>query len=134
MRRPTRGFTLIELLIAGAIIAILAGFATISYTRYMDRANRTEAKSVISDLAGRMERQYTDTGTYTGYSIPDDLSTTPVGGNVTKYAISVRINDQTFTLSATPEGSQADDVCGTLTLDNAGRKTPSAATAGERCW
>ena len=133
MKRQVRGFTLIELLIVVAIIAILAGIATISYNRYVERANRTEAKSVISDLASRMERWYTDTGTYTGYTIPTTLRTTPVGGGMTRYNISVRITDQNFTLTATPQNAQVNDACGTMTLDDAGRKTPNA-TDGERCW
>ena len=48
-----RGFTLIEVMIAVVIVAILATVAVPSYRGYVLRANRTVAKSALSEVVSR---------------------------------------------------------------------------------
>lgn len=47
-------------------------------------------------------------------------------------------SSQTFTATATPIGAQANDVCGPLTINNAGVKTPASTAASFNsngsCW
>ena len=53
--RSRSGFTLIELLVVVAIIGILAGIATVQFQNYIKRAKFVETKSLISDMALRLE-------------------------------------------------------------------------------
>lgn len=55
-----KGFSLIELLIVLSIIAVLAVIATVSYSQYIIRANRTEAKTQLLELAQKQERYYSN--------------------------------------------------------------------------
>jgi len=51
-----------------------------------------------------------------------------------RYALSLSdLTASTFTLSAVPQGSQADDDCGTFTLTQAGVRGVSKLTTAE-CW
>jgi len=53
-RRPAlRGFTLIELVVTMVIIAILAAIAIPSYTSYVRKGRRTDAKSALLDRVRR---------------------------------------------------------------------------------
>lgn len=132
LKRHQSGFTLMEVLITVTIIAILAATASVGYTRYAERAQRTEAKSVLLDLSQRLERYYTDEGTYDGFSIPAGMARIPEQTSSNqRYAVTVTTADQTFTLRAAPRGSQTKDKCGTLSLDNVGRRRASGQ--GD-CW
>jgi len=63
--------------------------------------------------------------------LPFDHS--PVEGAVAYYAVTIdSVAAQTFTLKAAAQGAQVSDVCGDLTLDNAGTKTASGT--GVNCW
>ena len=126
------GFTLLEVLITVTIIAILAATASVGYMSYVERAQRTEAKAVLLDLTQRLERYYTDEGTYDGFEVPSGMGRLPEQTSQNqRYAIEVETSDQSFTVLASPRGSQVKDKCGELALDNVGRKR--AEGAGD-CW
>lgn len=134
--KKIQGFTLLEVLITVTIIGILSGIATMGYQRYVYRANRTEAKAILLDISQRAERFYTDNNTYTGYSIPTNLRQVPEQGNKT-YDVSFTTGSsgQTFTVSATPKNRQVKDTCGTMSINNIGRKSASGSSLdGSRCW
>ena len=66
--RMSRGLTLIELMIVVVIISILAAIAVPSYTAYVRRSHRVEAKTALLDLAGREERYFSTSQTGANYS------------------------------------------------------------------
>lgn len=143
-RQP--GFTLIELMITVAIIGILAAIAYPNYTQYVQRSNRAEARSVLLEASQFMERSYTINNCYhrndgacataaVNLTLPAGLTQSPKTGTA-KYNIGFAAQaSQNYTLSATPVtgGPMASDVCGVLTLDNAGVRGQEGGTVDE-CW
>lgn len=137
-----KGFTLIELMITVAIVGILAAVAYPSYTQYVQRGNRAEARSILLENAQILERNYTTANRYdmdsTGVA-PVILATSPKSGTK-KYDIAPAYGAapaQTFTLSATPTGSMAGDACGVITLTSTGLKGAAGVTTDAivaECW
>ena len=64
MHKSHQGFTLIEVMIVVAIIGILSAIAMPSYTEYIRRGHRTEARAGLLQAAQWLERAATATGTY----------------------------------------------------------------------
>ncbi|HCR34579.1 MAG TPA: type IV pilin [Stenotrophomonas sp.] len=132
LSRAFGGFTLIELMITVAVVAILAAIAIPSYSEYVLRSRRAQAKADLVEVAQQLERFHTVQNTYAGMTLP--FTQSPRDGT-SRYTISLSGNAtaSTFTLQAVPGTGQDKDKCGTLTLDQAGRKTPNAATVAG-CW
>ncbi|MBS0381997.1 MAG: prepilin-type N-terminal cleavage/methylation domain-containing protein [Proteobacteria bacterium] len=141
--RRTQGFTLIELMIVVAIIAILAAIAVPWYGRYTYRARRADGQKLLLHIAQVEERFYTDynhyplTASSLGYT-----SNSPVSENG-YYTASLALPSaasagQGYVATAVPQGPQASDVCGNLSVDNTGQELPSAASTAKNsngnCW
>jgi type IV pilus assembly protein PilE len=138
MYKSSRGFTLIEIMIVIAIIAILTAIAVPSYSSYIQRGARAEAKSALLLAAQAIERFHTDNGTYVGASIAANMAQTPSQGGA-KYQIALvgTPTSSTFAVSATPVGSMTTDECGTFSIDQSGLKTAAGASTGAlytKCW
>jgi len=133
MKKHT-GFTLIELMIVVAIIGIIAAIAYPSYQRYIQETRRGQAQADLLELAQFMERRYSNGFDYRdGGGNPDlPFTQSPREGNPVAYLISFSedVERAAFTLQAVPQGIQAEDDCGTLTIDETGAK--GAEEAG--CW
>lgn len=140
MHKRSKGITLIELMITVAIVAILASIAYPSYRRQVMRSNRTEAKVVLMEASQSLEKCYTTANTYVGCApAVARLGNTPSGS----YAISAGagnadITQSTYRLTATAQGTQADDTdCATLALThlNVRSATKKGGAANDAtCW
>lgn len=136
------GFTLIELMITVAIVATLAMVALPAYNSQIRKSRRTDAKTALLDLAGREERLYSTTNAYSdtpsvlGYGAAN--STFPMSVGSGYYQVSVNANAGTFTLTATPIGSQVQDTaCTQLIVDQTGKQSSvdsSGTDTTSTCW
>ncbi|HEY3809362.1 MAG TPA: type IV pilin protein [Steroidobacteraceae bacterium] len=67
----SKGFTLVELMITMVVAAILISVALPSYLYEVRKSRRTEAKTVLMDLAAREERYFNTNNAYS--QTPSDL-------------------------------------------------------------
>ena len=134
------GFTLIEVMIVVAIIGLLAAIGYPSYQAHVAKAKRADAQASLMELAQFMERYYTANGRYTqaNGSAPDlPFTEAPKDPGAKNYTLAFVANSptaSTYTLTATPKNSMANDACGTLTLSNTGAKGQAASATAAECW
>lgn len=137
MVMPPRGMTLIEVMVVIVIIAILATIATVGWGRYVRSAARTDATAALTDIRVKQERyryaqsayanrvQFASTFLQGGATLP-----TPTPNS--RYLVDVAsASTSGFTATATPQGSQVSDECGTFTVNQNG---PVVVTGKEKCW
>lgn len=132
-----RGFTLVELAITLAVVALLAAVAYPSYNSHMTRARRADAKQALLDVAQRLERYYTERGTYAGATLGGTTGIYPDTSPNGYYTLA--IGTQTadgFTISATPQGVQTGDACAAFGYNQLGEQSVSAAAtlSAGKCW
>ena len=140
MRKPRQGFTLIEVMIVVAIIGIISAIAIPSYSEYVRRGHRAEARAGLLQAQQWLERAATATGTYpaTG-AFPAMLQKVPNDRyDITYVAVGAPVVTG-FTLTATPKAGtgQVGDKCGNFTLTNAGLRGANGTTTGTivtECW
>jgi type IV pilus assembly protein PilE len=146
--KSLKGFSLIELMIAVAIVAIIAAIALPSYTNYVARANRSDAKVGLQNTAQALERCFTRFSAYNSDDCPiagqitdSNVIEVPGGGATSTYEISASALDVTsYTLQAEPVNAQEArennlGQCGTFQLDQRGNRTMADASQdADRCW
>ena len=80
--RRTEGFTLIELMIVVAIIGILASVAIPSFSRYQNRARRSEALANLSSLGRAQKSYFAEFGLFVGAEmVPSTITSEDPGPN-----------------------------------------------------
>ncbi len=139
MMKKNNGFTLIELMIVVAIIGVISAIAFPSYTSYMKKSARADAKVGMSKIADKQERFYLQNNTYTASFAADGLNTSNVseeGYYGYTIASTDLVNGFVVTATAVAGESQADDTgCTVMTLSSTGIKTPNGVPAGSKdCW
>ena len=144
--QPHQGFTFIELMIVVAVVAILTAIAYPSYLESVRKSRRAEARAQLMEAAQYMHRFYSQNDNFkraindkADMTLPDVLTSVPRQGAQT-YTIQFVTGFPTtnaFNLEAVPKGSMSGDRCGTLRLDNTGRRDIANAKAGlavDDCW
>ncbi|MEJ5269244.1 MAG: type IV pilin protein, partial [Hydrogenophilus sp.] len=108
-----------------------------SYRNHVLKSRRAAAQGCLVELAQWMERSYTTNLRYdqdssgTRVSLPNTQCRQDLADYYTfSFDPDHPPDETTFTLQAVPQGAQASDSCGTLTLNQAGVRSPT--TAG--CW
>ncbi|OQP76831.1 pilus assembly protein PilE [Xanthomonas phaseoli pv. syngonii LMG 9055] len=127
-----RGFTLIELMIVVAVVAILSAIAYPSYTEHVRKSRRAQAKVDLVEYGQLAERFHTVQNTYLGFTLPTNVS--PREGGTAAYTLALTQQTQSgYVITATPAAAQAADKCGTLSIDQASRKSNSRGNKSD-CW
>jgi len=156
LERSNRGFTLVELIVAMVILATLAAIAIPSYSSYVLRAHRTEAKSALLDLASLEERFFSTHNTYSnlptdlGYNGQANTNFTVGSGwyqitNLQAYPATPPTQASpvgtpaTFTITASAMNQQMSDTnCLTFSINSAGQQTATGSggdpNASTDCW
>lgn len=134
-----QGVTLLELMIVVVVVAILGMVALPSYRQYSMRAQRTEAKTALLQLATAQERFYLQNNTYSANFAALNL-TGMSENNVYTLAVPVA-NAQTYQATAVPtpgggingKDMNGDVECAQFGINAQGLKTalPDPNTA---CW
>lgn len=131
MKQQQGGFTLIEAMIAVVLIAIALSLAIPSYRSFVVRSNRTEAIESLLTAAACQERIFIRNNAYDANACG---GATPNGFYVIGFTTSN--GNLNFVATATPQGAQAHDSCGTLTLSDIGVKVAGGETGAyaQKCW
>ena len=130
------GFSLIELLVVVAIIGILATIAYPSYQNQVTKSQRAEGKALLLEVAQGLGKCKALYGAYNNGNCTAHTSVTAGNTRTSEngfYVVSATATAATtFALQGLPQ--QADPTCGTLTLDQAGRKGEGGSGTVADCW
>jgi type IV pilus assembly protein PilE len=125
-----------------SIVAVLAAIAYPSYSGHVVRTRRAAAAGCALELAQFMERVYASNLRYDqNAGVATALPALQCSTDLSSYYLfafdAAQPQQRTFTILATPQGTQAtsDTLCATLGIDQANVRTRSgAASTVAECW
>ena len=131
-----RGFTLVEVLVVLALLSLLSAAAVPSFQGQLAKGRRLDGQQALLALAQRLERQYTERGSYLGATLGAGGLYPAVSG-AGHYALAITdLADHAYRIAARPQGAQASDPCATLVYNQLGESSVSGAArlAAGPCW
>jgi type IV pilus assembly protein PilE len=141
-------------MITVAIIGILASIALPSYSSYVARARRADARAQLTQAAQYMQRFYSANdsylqdraGTPATNVMPEQLKKSPADGTAIyqlnsaiaaagNYTATLSVTAYTLSMAPVSGGPAASDPCGIFTLTSTGvRGVTSATKSRDECW
>jgi type IV pilus assembly protein PilE len=137
------GFSLVEILTVLFIVALLAGLTWPSYQAAVLDAGRAEAKATLLMVTSEQEHYFSNFNRYVNDASPLDAPATAGRRKLTssgRYSVSVEACESSslafcFVATATPLGSQINDVCTSLSIDSTGRRSAAGSLSyADDCW
>lgn len=131
-----RGFTLVEVLVVLALLSLLSAAVIPSFQGQLAKGRRLDGQQALRALAQRLERQYTERGTYLGATLGAG-GLYPAESGAGHYALAITdLADHAYRIAARPQGAQAADPCATLVYNQWGESSVSGAAglAVGQCW
>ena len=127
-----RAYSLLELLIVCSLLAILLTLAVPTYTQYLARSHRSAIIEKLLAVTACQQRLY---AREFGYDTHHCLPPEPGEYYTLRFEPAAQADLSAFRVFADPVGSQASDVCGSLSLDEAGLREISGPVEWSRkCW
>jgi len=116
-------------MITVAIIGILAGIAYPSYTEYVLRAKRGDAKAALLSVQLAQEKYRANNTTYGTLAQIGATASSPDGN----YAITIPVTPTSTAYSVTATPVHTDAYCATLVINQDGTKS-ATGTDATHCW
>jgi type IV pilus assembly protein PilE len=148
MARQQKGFTLIELIVAMMVAAILVSIAIPSYSSYVRKSRRTDAKTAVLDLASLEERYFSTANAYTndstnlGYGAGNFWPYSVGGGyynvQIPQLVAATATTPAKYTITAVATGNQTNDSqCASFTVTSQGAQSALDSSNNDStatCW
>ena len=142
------GFTLVELMVVVVILAIIVGIAYPSYRNYMTQTRRSDAQSILTQVANNQEKFFSNCNRYTttmnagdiaactglGYSnnlSPDGHYQVAIGTTTILGAGTIAT---AYTATATPVAGGLQAGNGALRIDSTGVRQWNKPGSGWTSW
>ncbi len=138
--KKQQGFSLTEMMITIAVAGILLAVAIPSYQSHIRSTNRGMASACLVQMSQFMERVYTSSMAYNSFNgsatqLPTMQCRTDL---LDEYTFSMTADESTYSVVATPRGSQAGDTgCGALSINQSGTRTANGESTTDivkKCW